>query len=100
MQIYQEPAQRETLETSITGPPILTPPRYTAELIHLKPFQYQPPRCNYPTKHTRIIEKDFSQRVEREITLKEIFCKFLLKAEEYKIHKMLTLSSNNIYAVR
>lgn len=73
MQIYQEPAQRETLETSITGPLILTHPRCTAELIHLKHFQYQPPRCNYPTKHTRIIEKDFSLRVERKINLEEIF---------------------------
>lgn len=38
--------EREIHQTSIMGPPVLTHPKYTAELIHLKCFQRQPPRCN------------------------------------------------------
>lgn len=67
MQMHQETVEREIHQTSITGPPILTHPKYTAELIHLKCFQRQPPRCNVIMVQTYQNQRNgFTLRAERE----------------------------------
>lgn len=72
MQIHQETAQREIRRTSIVDPLILTHPRYTAELTHLKCFQHQPPRCNVITvQNIRIKEKGFNSEGRKRSQLKK-----------------------------
>lgn len=74
MQIHQETAQREIRRTSIMDPLILTQPRYTAELTHLKCFQHQPPRCNVITVQNISESKRrvSTLSTEREVNLKKI----------------------------
>lgn len=80
----------------MTEPPILTHPRYTAELIHLKCFQWQHPRCNVITIQNISKPEFHSEGRKTKINLKKKICWI---AWERKIDKRLTLSSNTFYIV-
>lgn len=83
MQMHQETAEKEIHWTSITDTLILTHPKYTAELIHLKCFQRQPPRCNVIMVQTYQNQRErfHSEGGKREeINKKKFFFTFLLNS--------------------